>query len=860
MAATLRELDACSTTTGATKLGQVHTRCAAACPSTDGERDEERSDGDDGSPPKTQCAVCLDSVTRDDAAWECRACFMQLHLGCIQSWAQSSMRSQGSIRIWNCPQCRKEFLERDFPVEYRCFCGKVRNPPKDTWLEPHSCGNLCERSLRCGHACSLLCHAGPCPPCRKTVSVSCHCGRQSTRLPCGNEAFSCERRCNAELEIVDPTGCLRKCGHQCPRRCHAGPHPPCMVPVDAPCQCGAETRKRPCSGQLWQCGNVCDKCGSQCHRKGRLPRTCPCGSTTHTLRCDESAPLCAGTCHKLLSCGKHTCEKPCHHGDCGACSERVRVQCRCGHRTVVVPCGSEDSVVECGRKCDRWLPCGRHRCKQKCCPGNCGLCRLPCGATLDCGRHKCTSYCGQPCPPCPLRQTLRCPCGKTTHRVRCKDVPSDAVGPLADGSFQVDTLDCPHPCPVPRTCGHRDDPRSCHPCHSGPCPACTLPCGLRLFRCDHPCPAPCHAGDPCPPCRVMVDRPCVGGHTTQSMPCSAPALFQCDQPCGNWLECGKHSCSQPCHAIPRSDEATSGRDELLPCCPCDKQCESRRDCVHPCPRKHCHKGPCPACPVSLRVACFCGGEARDVACQSIVHAASQAMVAGEVRFHGAEAPIARHHGYNAVVVTATRPGSLPGEVLGCLPPYVLERFQLPGEPLVWQGVGVGNAVEQLLQCQRICGKPLNHCSHKCRESCHPGQCPAAASESCERHVTLRCRCGKRREEASCGEAQRRRRTLGKSASVGNYVLLPCDLEGVCAPREMQAPEHVSEQESNAARLRNTATKPAPSRHGTGEVETRAENAVEDPMVKHSPWRLLIPAAAFLLVLIAAAIVWFLLAE
>ncbi len=74
---------------------------------------------------------------------------------------------------WGCPKCRTAYQPSEVPSEYRCFCGKQRDPPLDPWLAPHTCGDICGRELAsgCGHTCVLLCHPGPCPPCPRQVSI-----------------------------------------------------------------------------------------------------------------------------------------------------------------------------------------------------------------------------------------------------------------------------------------------------------------------------------------------------------------------------------------------------------------------------------------------------------------------------------------------------------------------------------------------------------------------------------------------------------------------------------------------------------------------------------------------------------------
>lgn len=71
---------------------------------------------------------------------------------------------------------------------------------------------------KCQHACLLLCHPGPCPPCPRLVDAACHCGKVVLKQRCGRSAFSCKAACGRRLA----------CGHACPEPCHAGECPPCQ--------------------------------------------------------------------------------------------------------------------------------------------------------------------------------------------------------------------------------------------------------------------------------------------------------------------------------------------------------------------------------------------------------------------------------------------------------------------------------------------------------------------------------------------------------------------------------------------------------------------------------------------------------
>lgn len=62
--------------------------------------------------------------------------------------------------------------------------------------------------------CCYLLLAGACPPCPKSVRVSCYCGRHSP-VPrrCGSSSWSCGQRCVRMLECKQ---------HRCSDTCHSG--------------------------------------------------------------------------------------------------------------------------------------------------------------------------------------------------------------------------------------------------------------------------------------------------------------------------------------------------------------------------------------------------------------------------------------------------------------------------------------------------------------------------------------------------------------------------------------------------------------------------------------------------------------
>ncbi|KAL6978114.1 NF-X1-type zinc finger protein nfxl2 [Sarracenia purpurea var. burkii] len=301
------------------------------------------------------CLICLERIRPSDPTWSCTSgCFAVFHLLCIQSWARQSSdlaaaraasrlpisaSKAAETSVWNCPKCRIEYPKSLIPKRYRCFCGKVEDPPNDPWILPHSCGEICDRPLKhnCGHYCLLLCHPGPCPSCPKLVKARCFCGAVEDILRCGFKNFSCDGVCSKLLDCRI---------HRCEESCHDGECPPCRALGNYSCQCGAVKEERKCCDRDFRCGFPCERllgcgkhfCSRGCHsgKCGECPlqgkRSCPCGKRVYEgMACDVPLPLCGATCDKTLSCGFHRCPERCHRGPCvEICRIVVTKSCRCG--------------------------------------------------------------------------------------------------------------------------------------------------------------------------------------------------------------------------------------------------------------------------------------------------------------------------------------------------------------------------------------------------------------------------------------------------------------------------------------------------------------------------------------------------
>ncbi|KAJ7637122.1 hypothetical protein FB45DRAFT_908302 [Roridomyces roridus] len=467
-------------------------------------------------------------------------CWTTFHLKCIRSWAAKSVKEVADA-----------WAARGEPQrggEWRCPGCQARRPHHES-LPLIQCASPCTRTRpTCSHPCPLLCHPGPCPPCRITTDVKCGCLKGTIlALRCGETNISCA--CGA---------------HKCERECHTDSCDPCAVREQARCWCGKEEREVACgAGDPVKCTHDAvaepwHRCARSCHPASGPPSECP-RSPAH---CTAPIPTCKAQCSRILACG-HACPISCHEGECPPCSEPIVRPCRCGATSKKIPCsvaegenGSQE--VLCEKPCAALRACGRHRCLRLCCPlasvaalqqkskgkkravdseaagvgeerGGLHECDLVCGKMLSCGEHRCEEKDHKgPCPPC-LRSSfeeLICPCGRTVLE------PPIPCGTRIQCSYQ-----CPRPAP---TCGH---PRTQHICHDD------------------------EVG--CPPCPFLTTKRCMcGKKEVGNVRCAQERVSCADEDCGACaLPCGKprklcfplrHPCTQPCHA-------PAGCDESAPC-------------------------------------------------------------------------------------------------------------------------------------------------------------------------------------------------------------------------------------------------------------------------------------------------------
>ncbi|PLB36609.1 putative NF-X1 finger transcription factor [Aspergillus candidus] len=388
----------------------------------------------------------MDSEVQRDGHIEqwtgCFACGEQCNrpFDCGVHFCQKSCHPQDAEPA-HCPRSPDVVLD--------CPCGKTpldQTPgytPRTSCEDPiPNCLEACGKILPCGHSCDMICHTGPCGVCRRTVPISCRCGRNTFKTICHQgtmEPPQCFRICRAGLH----------CGrHACTERCCPGEQKalerqamrrklkahlrPSDEDVEAEHIC-----TRVC-GRMLKCGRhtcpeICHKGPCNTCREAIFEEVpCNCGRTVlhPPLPCGTQPPPCSFPCERPKPCGHPQTPHNCHSDDeqCPKCPYLTEKTCLCGRRALKnQPCWLTDA--RCGQICGELLKCGSHTCQKNCHrPGDCEdasrPCQQPCGKTKTMCGHPCTEPCHAPypCPektPCPTKLTVTCPCGRLRQTRLC---------------------------------------------------------------------------------------------------------------------------------------------------------------------------------------------------------------------------------------------------------------------------------------------------------------------------------------------------------------------------------------------------------------------------------------------------------
>ncbi|CAN9509419.1 unnamed protein product [Ophioblennius macclurei] len=495
-----------------------------------------------------------------------------------------------------CPPCPKM-------VSVSCMCGKAKPLPRRCSNKAWSCQQQCGKLLSCKqHTCTQPCHT-ECSVCPRVSVQRCVCGREKTDRPCASPRWNCQQVC----------GSLLSCGnHTCEVVCHDGPCPPCPRSVSRSCPCGKTKSSLPCTDEVSPCGDTCDKklscnihtCSMRCHRgscdtcRQEVERSCRCGKYKKHLPCHKeylceskcpktrscqrhqcrrkccpgNCPPCDQSCGRSLSCRNHKCPSVCHQGSCYPCPQMVEVRCNCSSSVLLVPCGRERSTrpPHCKEPC-RCPPSCHHpsRVPHRCHPGPCPPCKQPCLLPLAGCTHTCPKVCHdlvlvqsqqvqlagpweQPAGPAFTRKALPCPPCEEPIPTSC--FGEHEVSPVP--CHRRGRFSCGRPCGRPLTCGNHTCGLECHLVTDGnECEACEDGCAKpRPPGCPHTCPRPCHPGD-CPACSQMIRQRCHCKMSLLYVQCremtsadeeTKVKLGSCNNQCPKELGCG-HRCKQVCH-------------------------------------------------------------------------------------------------------------------------------------------------------------------------------------------------------------------------------------------------------------------------------------------------------------------------
>ncbi|KAI9063381.1 hypothetical protein FKP32DRAFT_707113 [Trametes sanguinea] len=556
------------------------------------------------------------------------------------------------------------------------------------------------------------------------------------------------------------------------------------VPSSYWCFCGSTPDpKPPRLATPHSCANPCARpracghpCAISCH-PGPCPpcqvttqMPCYCGKDILSFRCAHlglgksgvptSAELsCGQTCARMLNCGNHRCQDVCHPGRCKPCPVRESVKCYCGKEEREMGCGEGEArecrVVQDGHE-EKWV--GRFACENIC------------NRLFDCGIHSCSKPCHPPSPTpvtCPRSPSVvtHCPCGK--HSLTPESTPFFPPG------TQITRTAC-----------------------TDPIPTCESTCMKPLEGCEHVCSARCHAG-PCPPCSIVIVRPCRCGSSTRELRCfedqarararargeTGPDVeILCERPCGALKACGRHQCRRQCCPLASLAGLTKGQtkgkgkkragDDALNLSVVDQhgwhECDLVCGKLLSCGNHHCeerdHRGPCPPCLRSSfeEMVCHCGRTVLEppIPCGTRITCGYPCNRPSPPCGH----PLTRH---------ACHEDPIP-----CPPcPFLTTKKCACGKKMVdnvrcsQEYVSCGQKCGKLLgcgfhHCERFChgdacgpchapcGKPRKLCMpaiHPCTLPCHaPASCDE--SEPCRSIVTITCPCGRIRQPVSCGRS------------------------------------------------------------------------------------------------------------
>ncbi|KAL6403562.1 hypothetical protein AUP68_12918 [Ilyonectria robusta] len=239
--------------------------------------------------------------------------------------------------------------------------------------------------------------------------------------------------------------------------------------------------------------------------------------------------------------------------------------------------------------------------------------------------------------------------------------------------------------------------------------SCGQTCSKPKSTCPHPCPLQCHAG-PCPPCAVLSPpEPCYCGKQTNRKPCRETDYhngWSCQEACGDFLSCGEHMCSQPCHP-----------------------------------------GLCGDCPVPISAKCYCGKVGKEMKCSQQDDVCDSYDPAKDTWFTGSfNCGNTCGRAYDCGVHTCETSCHAQDELPAHCPlaPDVVTHCPC-GKTLLEDLMDHprGSCEDEISHCDKPCQRLLP-CGHLCTSLCHIGDC-----SPCGEIMDIDCRCGRVTNETIC---------------------------------------------------------------------------------------------------------------
>ncbi|KAJ8964297.1 hypothetical protein NQ317_000093 [Molorchus minor] len=280
---------------------------------------------------KEICGVCLETVVK--------SCRCGLHSKEIQCYKPYFCETK----------CKKLKDCNKHPCNRKCCDGNC--PP---------CEKPCGRTLNCGnHKCNSICHRGPCYPCAQTDTVSCKCGSTKTTVPCGYKHKT--KPLNViGLAFLKRSGILKLDDTVLRHTLERGNLPACGISLlvtlkfTLPPDCHHEKREyhRCHFGDCPPCRQTCRKFRSTCNH----PCSAPCHSSV-LVKIEGEKPSMPWE-QKKTQLEKRALP-------CPDCAVLVSVTCLGEHETVNWPCYLA-KPSSCYRLCGRMLECGNHTCNLPC--------------------------------------------------------------------------------------------------------------------------------------------------------------------------------------------------------------------------------------------------------------------------------------------------------------------------------------------------------------------------------------------------------------------------------------------------------------------------------------------------------------